>query len=326
MKQTKWFIHPITVFVLSTAALAISLFLYIYWYVQVSAGLKYVIDYYRLDARQFFEAQTWLVILILSLLVGVILTGILIIFIYNLKTLQLYRLQRTFINNFTHELKTPVTSLKLYLETFQKHELPREEQLKYIGFMLQDAERLSGNINSILNLARIESRVYKGNFTQVDLLETIQRFIAGNTHLFGNCKIRIENPSNATTLYPVIVPLFEMLLMNILTNAMKYNASGKPGIDISLEPGEHDFLLRFRDNGAGILKADRKRIFRKFYRGQRNDLATIGGSGIGLYLVQQIARLHRGRVIAESEGPGKGSVFTLILPRKTPKGMMDETV
>jgi two-component system phosphate regulon sensor histidine kinase PhoR len=324
MKQAKWFIHPITVFVLSTVALAISLFLYIHWYVQVSAGLKSVIDYYRLDASQFFEAQTWVVILILSLLVVVILTGILIIFIYNLKTLQLYRLQHTFINNFTHELKTPVTSVKLYLETFAKYELPREEQLKYIGFMLQDAERLSGNINSILNLARIESRVYKGSITPVDLMETIRRFIAGNAHLFSNCKIRIENPSNETTVYPVIAPLFEMLLMNILTNAMKYNASGKPSIDISFEPGDHSFLIRFRDNGIGISKEDRKRVFRKFYRSHSNDLATVGGSGIGLHLVQQIARLHGGKVVAESEGPGKGSVFTLILPKKTQKGGIDE--
>ncbi|MBM4315369.1 MAG: HAMP domain-containing histidine kinase [Deltaproteobacteria bacterium] len=323
MKQAKWFIHPITVFVLSTLALAISLFLYIHWYVQVSAGLKSVIEYYRLDANQFFEAQTWVVILILSLLVGVILTGILIIFIYNLKTLQLYRLQHTFINNFTHELKTPVTSIKLYLETFAKHQLPREEQLKYIGSMLQDTERLSGNINSILNLARIESRVYKGSFTPVDLMETIERFITGNTHLFGNCKIRIDNPSKETTIYPVIVPLFEMLLMNILTNAMKYNASGKPSVDISFEPGERTLSIHFRDNGVGISKGDLKRIFRKFYRSHSSDLASVGGSGIGLHLVQQIARLHGGRVVAESEGPGKGAVFTLILPNKTPEGGTD---
>ncbi|MBA4422172.1 MAG: sensor histidine kinase [Syntrophus sp. (in: bacteria)] len=325
MKQTKWFLHPVTVFTLSTVALAISLFLYIYWYVRVSARLKSVIDYYRLDASQFFEAQTWLVILILSLLVGVILAGILIIFIYNLKTLQLYRLQHTFINNFTHELKTPVTSLKLYLETFAKHKLPREEQLKYIGFMLQDTERLSGNINSILNLARIESRVYEGNATPVDLMKAIRQFIAGNTHLFGNCDIRIENPSNETHICPVIVSLFEMLLMNILTNAMKYNVSVKPRVDISFETGEHELLIRFRDNGIGIVKEDRNRIFRKFYRGHSNDLVAVGGSGIGLYLVQQIAKFHHGKVIADSEGLGKGSVLTLILPKKAPKGNRDET-
>ena len=102
MKQVKWYIHPVFVFVLSIVTLAISLFLYIYWYVGVSENLNTVIRRYQLDANQFFEARTWVVILILSLLVGVILAGLLIIFIYNLKTFQLYRLQHTFINNFTY--------------------------------------------------------------------------------------------------------------------------------------------------------------------------------------------------------------------------------
>ena len=317
MKQTKWFIHPIFVFILSTAALAISLFLYIYWYIRVSAGLKSVIARYGLDASQFFEAQTWVVILSLSLLVGIILAGTLIIFIYNLKTLQLYRLQHTFINNFTHELKTPVTSLKLYLETFAKYELPREEQLKYIGFMLQDAERLSVNINSILNLARIESRLYEGQSAWVDLVETTRQFIDQNRHLFREGDIRVDNLANQPIMYPVIVSLFEMLLMNILTNAMKYNTSARPRVDISFERTENSLFIRFRDNGIGILPAERKQIFRKFRQGRHDDRIPAGGSGIGLYLVQQIARLHHGKVVADSEGVGRGSVFTLTLPGRT---------
>ena len=320
MKQAKWFIHPIFVFILSTVALAISLFLYIYWYVGVSEKLKSVIQHYQLDASQFFEAKTWVVILSLSLLVGVILAGILIIFIYNQKTLQLYRLQHTFISNFTHELKTPVTSLKLYLETFARHELPRDELLKYIGFMLQDIERLSGNISSILNLARIETKVYEGDFTPVDLAETVRRFIAGNLHIFRDCDIRVERQSGEPFIYPVIVSLFEMLLMNILTNAVKYNTSGKPRIDIAFERQTHSLLLRFRDNGIGIAKADKNKIFRKFYQGRLQESIPVGGSGIGLYLVQQIARLHRGKVVADSEGEGQGSVFTLILPYKVQEG------
>ncbi|OHE21949.1 MAG: two-component sensor histidine kinase [Syntrophobacterales bacterium RBG_19FT_COMBO_59_10] len=319
MKQARWFIHPIFVFVLSTVALGISLLLYIYWYISVSENLKAVIQRYQLDPSQFFEARTWVVILILSLLVGIILAGILIIFIYNLKTLQLYRLQHTFINNFTHELKTPVTSLKLYLETFAKHRLSREEQLKYIVFMLQDIERLSENISSILNLARIESRVYEGKFTPVDLAETVRRFIAGNAHIFRDCDIRVEEPPGGPFFYPVIVPLFEMLLMNILTNAVKYNASGRPRIDIVLEQQKGSLLLRVRDNGIGIAKEEKKVIFRKFFRGRHQEDVPAGGSGIGLYLVQQIARLHRGRMTADSEGEGKGSVFTLTLPYKMPE-------
>lgn len=316
MKQAKWFIHPVFIFVLSTVALAISLFLYIYWYISVSENLNSVIRRYQLDANQFFEARTWVVILILSLLVGAILVGIIIIFVYNLKTLQLYRLQHTFINNFTHELKTPVTSLKLYLETFTKHDLPREEQLKYLGFMLLDVERLSANINSILNLARIESRLQEGAPVSVDLPETIRQFIRENSHIFNNCDIRVEPPPGGPLHYPVITSLFEMLLMNILTNALKYNASGHPRIDITFENREESLLIHFRDNGIGIAQPERRRIFRKFYQARQDGPIPVGGSGIGLYLVQQIARLHHGKMVADSAGVGKGSVFTLILPEK----------
>jgi two-component system phosphate regulon sensor histidine kinase PhoR len=325
MKQTKWFIHPVFIFTLSTVALAISLFLYIYWYISVSENLNSVIRRYQLDANQFFEARTWVVILILSLLVGVILVGILIIFIYNVKTQQLYRLQHTFINNFTHELKTPVTSLKLYLETFTKHDLPREEQLKYMGFMLLDVERLSANINSILNLARIESRLQEGTPTSVDLPETIRQFIHDNRHIFHDCDIRVDQPPGGPLFYPVITSLFEMLLMNILTNAIKYNTSGKPRIDITFENREKSLLIHFRDNGIGIAQAEHKRIFSKFYQARHDGPIPVGGSGIGLYLVQQIARLHHGKMVADSAGEGKGSVLTLILPGEIAERKRNET-
>ena len=317
MKRAKWFIHPLFVFILSTVALAISLFLYIYWYIGVSKGLHAVVDRYKLDSNQFFEAQTWVVILILSLLVGVILACILIIFIYNLKTLQLYRLQHNFINNFTHELKTPVTSIKLYLETFQRHLLPREEELRYIGFMLVDVERLSANINSILNLARIESRLQEGPPARVDLVALIRRFVEINAHLFERCRIEVVAPPKGSLSYPVIVPLFEMLLMNLLTNAAKYNVSAEPAVTIRFERQEKQVLIRFQDNGIGMPAADLKKVFRKFYRGRSDERIPMGGSGVGLYLVQQIARLHHGRMVAASDGPGKGSVLTLVLPAPT---------
>ncbi|MGD0275034.1 MAG: HAMP domain-containing sensor histidine kinase [Syntrophales bacterium] len=320
MNQARWLYHPIFIFILSLIALVISLFLYIYWYVSVSAGLKSLSLRYNLDPNQFFEAKTWVVILILSLLVGVILAGILTIFIYNLKTLHLYRLQHTFISNFTHELKTPVTSLKLYLETFDKHEIPRKDQLKYIGFMLQDVGRLSGTINGILNLARIESRVYEGEFTAIDLAALVEEFLDSNRHIFRNCEIHVENPSGEAFFHPVIVPLFEMLLMNLLTNAVKYNDSGKPRVDISFEQGEGVILMHFRDNGIGIEPVERKKIFRKFYQGHRhNKRVSVGGSGIGLYLAQHIVKLHHGSIDAQSEGIGKGSVFTLSLNRRARK-------
>ena len=162
MDRSRWFFHPILIFVISILALGTSLILYIYWYIEVSTGLKGVVRKFNLDADQILTAQTWVVIMVLSILVGLILLGMFTIFAYSQKMVQLYRLQHNFINNFTHELKTPAASLRLYLETFQKHELARDDQLKYIGYMLSDVKRLSDNVTRILNLARIESKSFAG--------------------------------------------------------------------------------------------------------------------------------------------------------------------
>lgn len=313
MNRTKWFFHPIFIFVLSIVALVTSLFLYIYWYVEVSTGLKSVVNKFNLDSSQVLEPQTWIVIMVLSILVGIILMGIFTIFVYNQKTLQLYRLQHNFINNFTHELKTPVTSLKLFLQTFSKHELSRNDQLKYIQYMLTDVSRLSDHINRILNLARIESKSYKKEFIVSDMVEVFEQFCKNNDHLFKGCEITMHHPTNPL-LYSINQPLFEMLLMNLLTNAIKYNKSKVPMVDIAFEMQNKKLLISFKDNGIGLEKGKIKKIFRKFYQVGRLDNMPARGSGLGLHVVQDIARIHKGKVVAESKGKGEGSVFTLVLP------------
>lgn len=313
MNRTKWFFHPIFIFILSIVALVTSLFLYIYWYVEVSKGLKSVVNKFNLDSSQVLEPQTWIVIMVLSILVGIILLGIFTIFVYNQKTLQLYRLQRNFINNFTHELKTPVTSLKLFLQTFSKHELSRDDQLKYIQYMITDVSRLSDHINRILNLARIESKSYKKEFVKSDLAAIFEQFHKDNDHLFKGCEIIIHHPPDPL-LYSINPPLLEMLLMNLLTNAIKYNESKVPRIDINFERQNRKLLISFKDNGIGLEKGKIKKIFRKFYQVGRTDVMSAKGSGLGLHVVQNIARIHKGKVVAESKGKGEGSVFTLILP------------
>ena len=314
--RTKWFFHPITVFVFSIVALAMSLVLYIYWYMEVSTGLKEVAKQFDLDHGKLLAYETWMVILVLSILVGIILIGIFLIFVYNLKTLQLYRLQHNFINNFTHELKTPVTSLKLYLETFTKYELTRNDQLKYLNYMAQDVGRLADNINRILNLAKIESKIYGEEFVVLDLVSTVGRFIKNNDKLFGDCKINIHNPSERSFAYRINLSLFEMLLMNLMTNSIKYNESENPKIDITFELNNRRLHIRFEDNGIGIKKTEIKKIFKKFYQSGQSDDMSARGSGLGLHLVQNIARIHKGKVVAESMGRGKGSVFTLMFPFK----------
>lgn len=316
MYRSNWFMHPIAVFVFSIVAVATSLVLYIYWYVEASAGLKAVIRKANLQPEQALASQTWVVILVLSILVGIIILGIFIIFVYNQKTFQLLRLQRNFINNFTHELKTPVTSLKLYLQTLEKHELPREDRVKYIGYMITDADRLANHINRILNLARIESKTYKTEFLQRDLVTVLNRFYKKNGHLFRGGSIRIHNPSDRHFFHPIDLTLFEMLLMNLTTNAFKYNNAEEPRLDIKFVPKGQSLQIRFADNGIGLPHSEVKKIFRKFYQIGRSDNMTARGSGLGLYLADAIARLHKGRIVAESDGTGSGSVFSLVLNRK----------
>ncbi len=316
VKQSKWFFHPILIFIFSVGAVVLSLFLYIYWYVEVSAGLKNVIQKANLDPDHVLASQTWVVIMVLSILVGSILIGIFIIFVYNQKTLQLYRLQRNFINNFTHELKTPVTSLKLYLETFRKYEFSREDQLKYIGYMVQDADRMSDNINRIFNLAKVESKTYGGKFATEDLVGVVERFYKKSRHLFVNCHINIHRPSEGALLYLINISLFEVLLMNLFTNAVKYNESEIPQLDIYFERNNKALRIRFEDNGIGIPKSEIKKIFKKFYQIGRSGNMSAKGTGLGLYLVESIIRIHKGKVSAEPREGEKGSVFTVILPSK----------
>ena len=319
MSQSNWFLHPIVIFISSIAAVALSLILYIYWYVEVSTGLEKVILKANLDPDQVLAPQTWVVILVLSILVGIILMGLFIIFVYSQKTFQLYRLQRNFINNFTHELKTPVTSLKMYLETFRKYELSREDQLRYIGHMVQDADRLSHDISRILSLAKIESKTYGEKFVTEDLVRVVERFYEKNRHLFVGCEVHVHNPSGQAFSYGISPPLFEMLLMNLFTNAVKYNDSEVPRLDVIFEIVGRGLAIRFEDNGIGLPGAEIKKIFRKFYQIGRSDDRSAKGTGLGLHLVESIARIHKGKIVAESKEDGTGSVFSLILPIKASK-------
>lgn len=314
MDRSGWFFHPIIIFVVSILALGTSLILYIYWYIEVSAGLKSVVRKFNLDASQILTAQSWVVILVLSILVGLILLGLFTIFAYSQKMRQLYRLQHNFINNFTHELKTPVASMRLYLETFQKHTLVRDDQLKYIGYMLADVNRLSDNISRILNLARIESRSFADEFSWMDPLDEVDHFLDKNQHLFADCRIRVRNRPDRKTYCHINRSLFEILLMNLMTNAIKYRSSASPEIDISVRLRSNRLQLMFKDNGTGFDRQERHKIFKKFYQIGRSEDMSAKGSGIGLYMAQNIAKIHKGRLSASSPGLGKGAVFTLTLP------------
>lgn len=314
MKRNKLMPNAIFIFIFSIVALVSSFVLYIYWYIEISSGLDDVVLKFDLDPRQVFESQTAMVIAVLSLLVGLILTGLSMTFVYNQKMQQLYRLQNNFINNFTHELKTPVTSLKLYLETFQRHDLSKDDQQKFISYMLQDVHRLSENITNILDLGSIESKNFKGKFIECDAVAFVTSFYEQNAHLFQGGVVTVMPPKNGRYEIALIPSLFEMLLINLATNAFKYNESDDPSLKVQFEFNSQGIVIRFTDNGIGIERSQSQKIFKKFYQVGDSNLMSAKGSGLGLYLVQNIVTAHNGKIKARSAGKGQGSTFVVTLP------------
>nr|WP_285903258.1 HAMP domain-containing sensor histidine kinase [Alkalimarinus sediminis] len=227
---------------------------------------------------------------------------------------QLYRLQNNFINNFTHELKTPVTSLKLYLETFQKHDLSKEDQQKFVSYMLQDVHRLTENITNILDLGRIESKPFKGKFVEQDVVAFVSSFYQQNAHLFQGGLVTVVPPQSGHYEIALNPSLFEMLLINLATNAFKYNESKEPLLTVQFKKTTQAITIEFTDNGIGIERSQSQKIFKKFYQVGDSNLMSAKGSGLGLYLVQNIVAAHNGKIKVLSGGKGQGSTFLVTLP------------
>jgi two-component system, OmpR family, phosphate regulon sensor histidine kinase PhoR len=315
LNPSRWYLHPVFIFACSIFALATFLVMTVSWYMEITSALEVIILKFHIDPRLIFPSKTGMTILVLIALIAVVLIGILLAFIYYQKTVNLFRLQHNFIYNFTHELKTPVTSLRIYLETFIKHDLKPGEIKKYSGNMLEDINRLTENINSILDLARIESQNFGSEITRESLVKLVEQFCKKNTSLFRDLNIEIDNQSKSDLKYPVNLFLFEMLLMNIISNAIKYNESSKPELVIRFRNFIQKVTIEFIDNGIGVDKQEAKKIFRKFYQSGRYKANDVSGSGLGLYLVSSISVIHGWKATAASNGKGKGATFTITIPK-----------
>src|SRR5690606_37488781 len=176
--KSNWLLRPVTIFIFSLIALGTSLYLYISSYLRVNDAFASFVRKHNLDARQLLDSHAWVTILVLSVLVGAIILGFTLVFIYYQKLIQLYRMQQNFINGFTHELKTPIASIRLFLDTFARHELPRAEALKYLDFMRKDTDRLASNVDQILNLSKIEEKKYGLSFVATNMSELFREIIA----------------------------------------------------------------------------------------------------------------------------------------------------
>lgn len=310
MIKSRWFYHPLFIFIFSLLALALSLFLYIRTYLQVNEALQEVVIKYNLNQANIFRSETWIFILILSLLVAVIVAGLLIIYIYYQKMIQLYRLQQNFINGFTHELKTPIASLQLFLDTFSKHELSRNDQLKYLDFMKRDTKRLSENVSRILHLGRLEDRNFKADFQEDNLVVVIENIVENGRHLFDEGSILLKKEINQFVTH-FDKSLIEMVIMNLIINGFIYNNKKEKIVTIELLPKDDKLIVRFSDNGIGLEKKEFKRVFKKFYQVGK----TTKGSGVGLYIVGQILKLHKSYIKVTHSELNVGTTFEVVFKK-----------
>lgn len=308
--KTWWVFHPVTIFTGTLIAIGSALVIFIRSYLQVSDSLLSFIKKYNIDPDQFQDNQSWVIILLICLLVAATLFGVALIFIYYQKLIRLYRFQQNFINGFTHELKTPIASLRLYLDTFKKYDLDRDEQTKYIEYMIRDTERLTLNVNQILQIAKIEDKNFTPTFRSVDIVRFIESFFSKNPHYFEDLILELNSSKIGSCDINIEPDLFEMIIMNIVTNTLNYGSSDTPKLEINFSIYEDNLSIEFKDNGIGIDKSEFKNVFKKMYQIGK----TTKGSGLGLYLSSSIIKIHKGKIRVSSKGLGKGSTFTVILP------------
>jgi two-component system, OmpR family, sensor histidine kinase SenX3 len=255
------------------------------------------------------------VIIFAAIILGLILnTGVLV------REIRLNEYHDSFINAVTHELKTPITSIRLYLETLQRRDVDETQRQQFYKLMIEDTDRLRGTVDQVLKAGEVRYKHVARNPVDVDFGILVRECmeLARTRHHLQPAALHWREPAglNGDEIRVHGDPdELRTAVSNILDNAIKY--SGKD-VDVSVAvdtPDESRVMLRVRDRGVGIPAGELKRIFKRFYRVPRRAASHAKGTGLGLFIVRAIARAHGGKVFAESAGEARGTTVTLELPR-----------
>ena len=274
----------------------------------IALNVGWVILNWRQEIKLFFGA-----ILFLGIIAGMLLNTIFLV-----REIRRNEQHDSFINAVTHELKTPIASIRLYLQTLQRREVEESQRREFYQSMLQDTERLLHTVEQILKAGEAaQKRAIQRVPLEFDSLVRECMELARVRHHLQNEEIEYREYANGAATMPVNGDPEQLrtAVSNLLDNAVKYSPEGVR-ILVELDvPDEERVILRVRDQGVGIPPHELKRIFRRFYRVAQRSLNNVKGTGLGLFIVRSIARKHGGRVFAHSEGIGKGTTVTLELPR-----------
>ncbi len=248
------------------------------------------------------------------LLLAMIISGVVLNTIFLVREIRRNEQHNAFINAVTHELKTPVASIRLYLETLQTRAVDDAKRKEFYRIMLDESDRLLGTIEQVLRTGRVGAAGRKLSLAPIDLGSVVEECLVRARTLY-----HVPQESLAYLPGPEVTIMGDpdevrAAVSNLIDNAVKYSESE---VRVTVETAKVDgkyVSVRVRDQGVGIPQGELKQIFKRFYRVPGQLATRVKGIGLGLYIVRSVAKRHGGRAWAESEGPGRGSTFVLQLP------------
>lgn len=260
----------------------------------------------------------WVLLAVGVSLLVLVLVGVIIYFALAVKAIALSQRQSNFIDSVTHELKSPLASLKLYLQTLTRRPVPPVEQSDFHRFMLQDVERLDTLIDHLLDAAKTMHRPALSiaeATPMVPVLKDAAKRVAERHQVSADCIVINVEPETKDFFVQGREADIEIVFRNLIDNAVKYSLP-EPHVDVTMElKKKNRVLVRVADNGPGIPLADRGQVFRRFVRlGSELERAT-PGTGLGLYLVKSIVKQLRGRVFIKGHLTKRGTIIEVDLHR-----------
>jgi len=256
-----------------------------------------------------------------AIIVGIIIfafiiAGIALNTIFLVREIRRNEQQDSFLNAVTHELKTPIASIRLYLETLERRPLEEAKRHEFYRIMLDDTDRLLGTVEQVLKAGELRDGARK-NWQQVDFAAIVRDAVdlARIRHKLSDHELYIASELRNEIVVLGVTDELRIAVTNLLDNAIKYSG-GRKDIAVNLTtPDIDNVVLSVRDAGIGIPRAELKRVFKRFYRVHAAAAGQVKGTGLGLFIVRSVARRHGGDAFADSEGEGRGSTFTIRLPR-----------
>jgi signal transduction histidine kinase len=307
-------IHPIFIFVASQVVWVVVAILWVHWFVNA----REIIQVLKSSFPPGIESHITITTLIIGcVLLGMILVGSIWIFVVSQRQSLTLKQQQNFVSSVTHELRSPLASLKLMIETAEARRLPFEMQSQLLSMAKKDIERLLRLVNQILLSSRLDRGVEDFSKSQelLDIKTIVSQSGERAAWLDQNIQDRIFIQCPEGLSIQASKSGLMLIFGNLIENAIKYSPLNSP-IIIEIFEKSNFIVVSIKDQGFGITSADLKRIFKLFHRGQVAASKAIPGTGVGLFLVKSIVKILGGRISVFSEGVGKGSTFTVELPMR----------